>query len=185
MALNLEVAHAVLYVDDLERLIGFYRDVLGFEVTDRGPLGRSPGAEIVFLSQTAKAHHQLALVSGRTDDRPSPNLHHVAFRSSGTLEDLKALHQTLKATDGVSRIMPLTHGNAWSVYFADPEGNGVEVFIDSPWHVAQPQGLPLDLEREAAEIEAWTRAEYQDKPEFGPIDEFYAARAERLASPAN
>lgn len=182
MALNLEVAHAVLYVTDIDRMIAFYTEVLGFEVTDRGPLKHLGETEIVFFSQTARAHHQLALITGREDDRPSPNLHHVAFRSSGSLDDLKALHTALKEADGVSRIMPLTHGNAWSVYFADPEGNGVEIFIDSPWHVAQPQGLPLDLDREADEIVAWTESEYKDGPEFGPIDDFYASRAEHLGS---
>ena len=36
--LQLEVAHSVLYVHDREAMINFYTDVLGFEVTDRGPL---------------------------------------------------------------------------------------------------------------------------------------------------
>ena len=39
----------------------------------------------------------------------------------------------------------LAEGDAWSVYSADPEGNGLEAYVDSPWHVAQPHGRPLDL----------------------------------------
>jgi catechol 2,3-dioxygenase len=66
------------------------------------------------------------------------------------------------------------------VYFSDPEGNGVEVFIDTPWHVAQPQGKALDLERPTEEIEEWTEAAFRDEPEFGSLPEFYARRAEHL-----
>ncbi len=176
-SLRLEVAHAVLYVHDVEQMVAFYRDTLGFEVTDRGPLRTE---EIVFLSQTANAHHQLALVTGRPSPAASDNLHHLAFRSGGTLDDLRELKGTLESDHRVTQIMPLTHGNAWSVYFRDPEFNGVEVFIDTPWHVRQPQGEPLDLARSDQEIVEWTRAHYTNEPEFGPMDEFFLRRAEDL-----
>ena len=143
-------------------------------------MGRCRAEEIVFLSQTANAHHQLALVTGRATPAESDNLHHVAFRSGGTLDDLRAFKVSLDAHDRVTQIMPLTHGNAWSVYFRDPEFNGVEVFIDTPWHVSQPQGEPLDLTRSDAEIVAWTRAHYTNDPEFGPMDEFFQRRAASL-----
>lgn len=78
--------------------------------------------------------------------------------------------------------MPLTHGNAWSIYFSDPEGNGVEVFIDTPWHVAQPQGKPLDLSLPNDEIVDRTVEAFRDEPEFGSIDEFYQRRADYLAA---
>jgi catechol 2,3-dioxygenase len=68
------------------------------------------------------------------------------------------------------------------VYFRDPEGNGVEVFLDTPWHVAQPQARPLDLSLDDAEIASWTEAAYKDEPRFGPIGQFYAARAEHLGA---
>jgi catechol 2,3-dioxygenase len=179
--LRLEVAHAVLYVHDVDRLIEFYTNTLGFEVTDRGPLGPSGSTEIVFLSQTAHHHHQVAFISGRDEPKPSNNLNHLAFRSAGTLDDLKALKKTLEADPQVTQIRPLTHGNAWSVYFRDPEFNGVEVFIDTPWHVRQPQGEKLDLDKSNDEIVEATRAHFSKEPEFGPIDDFYSRRAEHLA----
>jgi catechol 2,3-dioxygenase len=175
--LRLEVAHAVLYVRDVDQMVAFYRDTLGFEVTDRGPLG---AAEIVFLSQTPNAHHQLALVTGRDAPTASNNLHHVAFRSAGTLDDLRSLKDMLDSDHRVTQIRPLIHGNAWSVYFRDPEFNGVEVFIDTPWHVRQPQGAPLDLSRTDEEIIEWTRTHFENEPEFGPIDEFFQRRASQL-----
>jgi catechol-2,3-dioxygenase len=163
-------------------MIDFYTDVLGFEVTDRGPIDR-PGTptEIVFLSQSATHHHQLAFIGLRDEAGRSNSVDHLAFRTSGTLADLRRLKERLEATEGVSGIRPITHGNAWSVYFRDPEGNGVEVFLDTPWHVAQPQARPLDLSLDDAEIAAWTEASYKDEPRFGPIGEFYADRAEHLA----
>jgi catechol 2,3-dioxygenase len=179
--LHLEVAHAVLYVHDVDRMIDFYTGTLGFEVTDRGPLGDPDGGvEIVFLSQTANHHHQVAFITGRDEPNPSNNVHHVAFRSAGTLDDLKALNKTLEADAEVTEIIPLCHGNAWSVYFRDPEFNGVEVFIDTPWHVRQPQGAPLDLDKSNDEIIESTRAHFSNEPEFGPIDDFYERRAEHL-----
>ena len=42
------------------------------------------------------------------------------------------------AAAAVDSVIPVSHGNAWSLYFTDPEGNGLECFVDSPFHVAQP-----------------------------------------------
>jgi catechol 2,3-dioxygenase len=105
----------------------------------------------------------------------------MAFRSNGELDDLRALKKALEADVQVTEIMPLNHGNAWSVYFRDPECNGVEVFIDTPWHVRQPQGEPLDLDRSNDEIFEATRAHFSKEPEFGAIADFYSRRAELLA----
>ena len=175
--LKLEVAHSVLYVHDAEKMIGFYRDMLGFEVTDRGPI---MDQEIIFMSQIANHHHQVAFITGRGEPEKSNNTHHTAYRSSGTLDDLKALLGRLQAHPEVTGIMPLTHGNAWSIYFQDPENNGVEVFIDTPWHVKQPQGKPLDLTRSNDEIMAATEAAFADEPEFSDLPSFYQRRAEHL-----
>ncbi len=175
--LKLEVAHSVLYVHDADKMIGFYTDMLGFEVTDRGPI---MDQEIIFMSQIANHHHQVAFITGRGAPEKSNNTHHTAYRSSGTLDDLKALLGRLQAHPEVSGIMPLTHGNAWSIYFQDPEHNGVEVFIDTPWHVKQPQGKPLDLTRSNDEIMADTEAAFADEPEFSDLGSFYQRRADHL-----
>jgi catechol-2,3-dioxygenase len=174
------VANTVLLVQDVERMIAFYRATLGFEVADRGPLG---GEEIVFLSQIANHHHhhQVAFITGRDAPERSNNTHHTAYRSAATLDDLKALLARLEAHPEVRTITPLTHGNAWSIYFEDPERNGVEVFIDTPWHVRQPQGKPLDLSKDNDEIMATTRAAFTNEPEFGDLASYYRRRAEHLA----
>ncbi len=180
--LDLEFAHAVVYVCDMAKMIDFYTDVLGFEVTDRGPIGPPEGPEIVFLSQTATHHHQIAFLDTRKEAGRSNSVNHLAFRSSGTLDDLRSLHAVLDSDGEVGDIRPMTHGNAWSVYFTDPEGNGVEVFIDTPWHVPQPQGMPIDLAMSDDEIVAATESAFAEQVELTPLTDFYASRAEHLAA---
>jgi catechol 2,3-dioxygenase len=75
----------------------------------------------------------------------------------------------------------VSHGNAWSVYFTDPEGNGLECFVDTPFHVAQPYGDRLDLSKADDDIEHDTRSKLESKPEFQPFDEWRVAMAARLA----
>ena len=134
-------SHAVLYVQTLQPMLQFYSEVLGFLVTDRGPLAEG-APEIVFLSQDPGEHHQLAMVATRQDTKPSNSVNHFAFRVA-EFKALQGFHETLKAVSGIT-VNPLSHGNTLSLYFNDPEGNGIELFWETPWHVAQPQGKPWD-----------------------------------------
>jgi len=179
--LGLELAHAVVMVNDADTMVDFYCGVLGFDVTDRGPLERGDGQEIIFLSMSADHHHQIAFITG-DDAGEAGRVNHLAFRSRGTVADLRALHAELEADEQVSGIRPITHGNAWSVYFRDPEGNGVEVYIDTPWHVAQPQAHPLDLRCDDDEILQWTEETFRHEPEFGSMDGYRARRRAELGT---
>ncbi len=175
----LEFAHAVVYVVDMEEMVDFYTNVLGFTVTDRGPIGDEGSPEILFMSTVADHHHQLAFLSVREEAKPSNSVNHLAFRTS----DLASVKATIAALEGdgrATRIGPLSHGNAWSVYFNDPEENGVEIFCDSPFHVAQPQGKPWDPSLDEDELIERTKAEFGDEPRFGPIADFYASQRETL-----
>lgn len=176
----LQWSHAVYYVRDVAQMVDFYTNVLGFEVSDRGPVGPEGSPEIVFLSQVDTDHHQLAFLSIRQGDDPPNSIDHMAFRTE-SLADVRATMEALNKDGRASKISPVTHGNAWSVYFRDPENNGVEVFCDTPWHVAQPQAKPWDPTLSDEELHEWTRAEYEGEPRFGPIDAFYAARKEHLS----
>jgi len=49
-------------------------------------------------------------------------------------------------------LIPINHGNAWSLYTRDPEGNALEFVVDTPWFVHQPCGEGLDLTLDDAEI---------------------------------
>jgi len=177
--MKLRLSHAVLYVRDLEATIAFYRDVLGFQVSDRGPLDpANPGLEVAFLSQVGSDHHQLAFAPVRGADTTSP-LDHLAFRVE-SLADVRSLAEKLRADGRASNVHFINHGNAWSVYFKDPEGNGLEVFCDSPFGVRQPQAKPWDGVTSADDMRRQTVEQFGSEPGFGPIDEFYAAHRRRL-----
>ena len=162
----LEWSHMVLYVEDAERMLAFYTDVLGFEITDRGPLGPD-GKEIVFLSQSPREHHQVAFIDGRSEAGPSNSVNRAAFRT-GDLGSLRGMAASLDA-EGVS-YSPRSHGNTWSIYFEDPERNGIEIFCDTPWKVAQPQAVAWDPALSDADLARWTEERFQHEPGFEPAD---------------
>lgn len=177
--MTLRWSHAVLYVRNLEEMLRFYHDILGFEVSDRGPLDpNNPGLDIVFLSQVGSDHHQLAFVPIRGADDTTP-IDHFAFRVD-CFGDVKAMVEKLRADGRGADLNPINHGNAWSVYFKDPEGNGLEVFCDSPWGVQQPQVRPWDLSMSEEELRQQTEEQFNSEPGFKPAEEFYAGHRRKL-----
>ena len=172
--MNVRWSHTVLRVRDIEAMISFYCDTLGFRVSDRGPLGPG-GPEIVFLSGSSSDHHQMAFAAARGDEEAT-SLDHNAFRVD-SLADVKEMFERVSKDPRVKAAAPLTHGNAISVYFADPEGNGIEIFCDTPWHVQQPQVRGWDPSMSDAEVLAQVEAEYRDEPEFRPMEEYRAEQA--------
>jgi catechol 2,3-dioxygenase len=176
---RLTLGHSTLAARDLDRLSAFYCDVLGFHVTNRGPV--PDGSEIAFLSQDPDAHHQIAMVGGlEPPDAAFVLVDHLAFRT-GTLDDLRVLRAKLEAA-GVEGVLPICHGNAWSLYFQDCEGNGVECFVDTPFHVAQPFARGFDLDQSDEDILEATRKLVESEPEFRPMAEWRAEFAKRLAT---
>ncbi len=179
--MHLHWSHTGLLVLEMDEMLDFYTKVLGFQITDRGPFpGPNAGdSEIVFMSQVDTDHHQFAFVDGIRDENPPNSVHHFAFRVD-SLDDVKQMDARLEKDGRVKNRLPLTHGNAWSIYFADPEGNGIEIFCDTPWHVRQPQGKPWDRDKSNDEILDETRRDFEDDPAFGPIEDFYQTRAKEL-----
>lgn len=173
---RLSLSHATVAVRDLDVMLDFYCGVLGFAVTNRGEVGEG---EMAFISQDPTEHHQMVFVSGMPQpDHQFVMADHMAFRT-GTLDDLRAIGQSLDAA-GVEGVIPINHGNAWSLYFNDPEGNGLECFVDSPFHVAQPFADGLDLSADDSTIEADTRAKIEGDEEFQPLSDWQAAFRARL-----
>lgn len=175
--MKLRWSHAVLYVRDMEEMLAFYQEMLGFEVSDRGAVG-PPGHtfDLTFLSQVGTDHHQLAFVAMRGEGA-STTLDHIAFRVDA-LADVQELAKRLQADGRAQSLAPVAHGNAWSIYFKDPEDNTIEVFCDSPFHVRQPQIQTWDLAMSESELRAWTERRFGSEAEFGPIEEYY--RKQRL-----
>ena len=117
--MGLKLSHAFINVGHLDTVVPFYTDILGFQVTDRGHI--NDNVEAVFMSQDPENHHQIALADTLKDQTGGRNLGHVAFRME-SLDELRELKERLK-TKGIVIGREISHGNAWSLYFADPEGN--------------------------------------------------------------
>jgi catechol 2,3-dioxygenase len=176
--IHARLAHVGIYAHDKPKLEHFYTTVLGLLVTDSGTA--SSGMELTFLSANAGNHHQLVLVSGRPDTTGFNPINQISFLVD-SLADLRVVHR--RALDnGASDMRVVSHGNAWSCYFKDPEGNTVEAYLDTPFHVPQPHGKPLDLSKSDDEILQETEAACRTDPGFMRIETFQASLANRLAT---
>ncbi|MAT51141.1 MAG: glyoxalase [Porticoccaceae bacterium] len=172
---QLAFSHVGFFVEDMDTMVGFYRDVMGFFVTDSGLLNDRP---ITFLSRDPSEHHQIVLVGGK-EPGTLQNINQISFRV-GSLTELKNLYQRLVDME-VTGLDPVTHGNAWSMYFPDPEGNRLEVFTDSDWYIEQPLKEPLDLTRPEDEIRRQTLAFCKNQPGFKPIAQWRREMSEMMA----
>jgi catechol-2,3-dioxygenase len=144
------LSHVVLYVNDLDKMAVFYRDVLGL-VKYREYRGR-----MVFMTPDPKIDdHQLALVKGRQGD--AKILAHIAWRVE-TPADIKAFYERFKEL-GVPVDRCVSHayeemGNTVSCYFLDPEGNCIEIYALVPERGAERTNRSLDLDKSVDEIVA-------------------------------
>lgn len=123
----LRIGHVVLKVRDLDRSLGFYRDLLGFKVS------AEMANVMIFLTATGEAHHDLALLRvGDSAPAALPTavgLYHVAVQLADW-DAVKAAHALLRER-GLLR-GTADHGVTRSLYTADPDGNEIELFCDAP-----------------------------------------------------
>jgi len=117
-------SHFGIFVTDVERMVSFYKTVFGLVETDRG-VGRTFKAPLIFLSASPDQHHQLVIAGGRPPEATFSTVMQLSF-AVPTIQHLRDI-RALAEANGASRFVPLNHGNALSVYFADPEGNTVEI----------------------------------------------------------
>lgn len=144
------IGHVHLKVSDLERALAFYRDLLGFELTTMY------GDQAAFLS-AGGYHHHIGLNTWHSEGtspapRNSPGLYHTAFIYP-TRKDLAIILQRL-----IQAGYPISgasdHGVSEAIYLNDPDGNGVELYMDRPrseWDYTEDGSVvmvtePLDLE---------------------------------------
>ena len=138
-----KLEHFGINVVDIDRMQRFYCEIFGFIVNDRGV--RFNGQRVVFLTKSAMHHHELVLIEGRPTDSTYNPINQISF-VFGPLDDLRLCFKHLTAV-GITGIAQVNHGNAWSLYTRDPEGNPLELFTDSPWHTPQPCKGELDISR--------------------------------------
>lgn len=172
----LSFSHVGIYVLDLETMVGFYKRILGFVETDRGVVR---GHQIVFLSRDPRDHHQIVLAAGRTGNLDDLVLNQISLRV-GALQDLRDMFAIVEVEPAASDIRSVCHGNAWSIYFRDPEKNRIEIFVDTPWYTEQPMLEPLDLSLSDEEIHTQTRTAIETNPSFKPIEAWREDFARKL-----
>lgn len=125
---DVRVGHVHLKVADLDRALGFYRDLLGFELTQRY------GNQAAFLA-AGNYHHHIGLNTWESSGGPPPppgstGLYHLAIVYPTRNELADALQRVLRANiplEGAS-----DHGVSEAIYLRDPDGNGVELYWDRP-----------------------------------------------------
>jgi catechol 2,3-dioxygenase-like lactoylglutathione lyase family enzyme len=157
--------HAVLYVGDLRRSVGFYTDVLGFRRVDLTP-DRFAGA--AFLQAPGSTNdHDLGLFEIGRDAGPSQagrgavGLYHLAWEVD-TLDELERTAGSLAAAGAL--VGSSDHGTTKSLYGKDPDGLEFEIVWLIPADLLDERALearkrigPLDLAREKQRYGAQTR----------------------------
>ncbi|MDE0944834.1 MAG: VOC family protein [Alphaproteobacteria bacterium] len=158
-----QLTHVGLYVDDLVQMRRFYSEVFGLTVTDAGG---PPDfhLDMVFMSANPNEHHQVVLVAGRPDTATANVAQQISFLVN-SLDEMREMRDKVVA-EGLTVHRVATHGNAWSFYFNDPEGNTLEIYVHTPWYIPQPTGVPFDLDQSNEEIMAQTEALCQSKDGF-------------------
>ena len=139
------LGHVVLKVSNQARAEAFYNGILGLPI-----VARMQGRAMTFFS--LGNHHDFAIAAIGDDapeaDKSAVGLAHVAFKIGDDLATLKAAQADLNAAGVQTRA--IDHGVSQSLYFADPDGNGVEVYVDGsdiwkrePQAVANSQAMVL------------------------------------------
>lgn len=172
-----QLTHVGFYVSNHSETVAFYQRVLGMVVTDTGIAG---GRDWAFLSRNPEEHHQLVLGSGRSE-KDERQINQISFRVAD-LESLRRFHAYL-AQEQVDGLDAVTHGNAWSVYFHDPDGNRVELYASSPWYVRQPMRTPVDMTRSVEALLEEADALTRDDPSRIPMEQWSRELGRLIAAP--
>ncbi len=135
------LGHVVIRVSNLERSEAFYRDVLGLPVCTHYDKN---GMKMAFF--TLGDHHDFAIMeSAKLGEARNSGLDHVAFKIGDSLESLVEAKRYLE-TAGVAT-QPIDHEVTKSLYISDPDGNGIELYVDvsDAWRT-DPEALVRTLE---------------------------------------
>ena len=149
------IGHVHLTVADLDRSLGFYRDILGFEVTARY------GTSAVFLSAGGYHHHIALNTWAGKGATPPPEghsgLYHCAILYPSRKELAKVLGKLIELQYPITGTAD--HGVSEAIYLNDPDGIGVELYVDRPrseWKVKNDG--EVEMVTEALDIEDLLRA---------------------------
>lgn len=160
--------HFGIHVYDLDRMVDFYSRMFGFVVSDYSVEDQ---LQIAFLTASPDDHHQVVLIGGRKPGIESRDLLNQISYKTDSLEELLAVYRVARDLE-LADIEPVTHGNSWSCYFRDPEGNRQEVYCDTPWYITQPHFTIMDFDQPADVLRAATEKLVRQDPSFRMRDEW-------------
>jgi catechol 2,3-dioxygenase len=163
-----QLGHVAIFVHDLALMRDFYSRVFGLTVSDEGRHPTIP-VDMVFMTANPQEHHQFVVIGGRPEEVDFSLAQQVSFIVE-SLDELRTMRDRVIGA-GLEVGRCLTHGNAWSIYFADPEGNNIEVYAHTPWYVPQPHVHPLDLDQSNDEILRLTEEHCREDPAFMSAEE--------------
>jgi len=121
-----KIGHVVLVVQDLQRSVDFYTQILGFRVSDVYPGSMMPGG-MVFMRCNAD-HHGVALVGQGTNDAKNTELHHLAFEVATIDEVVRARDHLRKHEVKIDFEGRRRAGAQVAVEFRDPDNHSLEIF---------------------------------------------------------
>lgn len=171
---GVRIGHVHLKVADIERSLGFYCGVLGFELTQRY------GSQAAFISAGGYHHHiGLNTWESRGGTPPPPGhtgLYHVAILYPDRAALADALYRLIQA--GIALDGASDHGVSEALYLRDPDDNGIELYWDRPqamWPRTHDDRIamytrPLDLESLLAEVSSQATADTSPQADTGSLD---------------
>lgn len=120
------IGYVHLRVRSLKQELKFYKDILGFHEADRD------GGTVYLSADEKKPYHVILTESANASPRQpfTTGLFHLAIRVPNRSELAKMflrLYENKYPFQGFA-----DHGVSEALYMADPEGNGVEIYVDRP-----------------------------------------------------
>lgn len=119
-----ELGHVVLYVTDIKKMAGFYRDTLGFHEISHG--------QGMAIFSSGRTHHEMLLIEVGGSPRKhgvEPGLYHIGFKVGNSTDELREVYAHLKK-EGVKILGTTDHKVTHSIYILDPDGNELELYAD-------------------------------------------------------
>ena len=158
-----ELGHVGIHVNDFEKMRTFYTQTMGLQISDE-----DRERQICFMSaRPGVEHHEFVIMGGRNTPEGTKMVQQISFRVD-SMDTLRNFHKTFNDL-GIKINQEVSHGNAYGLYFFDPEGNNVEVYLANDLDVQQPFVKPMDFGASADEIDAAAAKHLEDDERYrGP-----------------
>ncbi len=190
--------HVGIKAHDGDEAVAFYRDVMGFTISDRYEPGDDPRNPLgITFMRSGELHHELSILTYSKDPVPRPEagtldtqdvgLHHLAFEVESK-EALDAWHEYIQSK-GIRIVWgPIVHspthpdghgtqGENRAFYFHDPSGNGIGIFTDMALLDPDTNRVNEEWYRDRLERDGFARDAADPPPAWAPgVSSMDAAR---------